>query len=178
MSSSDRIRRNVGHFAHGVFLAVLVWIGIALVRVGNIGEAIVVGVTGVAIAWGVLSRDYKPGWEGELPPPSSRMRTLISAALWLGVGVFVAVPDLMLSPGTLTSPVPFWMTALSLLLFGSPALALTHLEFLREGSVEGKAKLRWGIERLGPVGAIAYFLTRMESGAVEQSDAADERRDL
>jgi hypothetical protein len=157
--SSERIRRNVGHLAFGLIGLVLLSMVWHAVRDHDWGAAVAIGVPSLALLWSALASRYEPGWEGQVPPPPSVLRTLVSIILWLGLGGMVALPELTWTKHVATGdPGPAWLTIVILALFASPAVALTHLEFLSDASVHEKAKTRWGIERLGPAGALTYLL--------------------
>ena len=159
MRSSERIRRNAGHLAFGLLGAILLWMAWRSWRFENWRAATLIVVLSLSLLWGILASRYEPDWHAEMPPPSSLLRTIVPCAIWLGIGTMMAMPEFLLPSGTmLGEPGPIWLRGVLLALFTSPALALAHVQFFSGLAESRKAKARWGIERLGPIGACAYFL--------------------
>lgn len=157
MRSSERIRKNVGHFLFAVLCLILGWVAFHLFRDGEWGAAAFACVAGAALVWHAWASGFAPDWESETVPPTSAMRTLVAAGFWLCLGAMVALPELLL-PGEMSVGEDLWQRAAVFALFGSPALALLHLQFRSGASERDTKRLRWGIERLGPIGAFAYFV--------------------
>jgi len=159
VKSSERIRRNVGHLAFGLLGAVLLWMAWRSLQYENWRSAVLIVALSLSLLWGVLASRYEPDWRAEMPPPSSLLRTVVSCALWLGIGTMMAMPEFLLPSGVVSRESgPLWLRVVLLALVTLPALALAHVQFLSRMSEPRKAKARWGIERLGPIGACTYFL--------------------
>jgi hypothetical protein len=100
---------------------------------------------------------FEPDWRDELPPPRSQTRSAMGGVIWLVIGVMMSFPSVV-SKTIEGESVPRWLALLILAVFSLPACALIHVELWSRLSSTARAKTRWAIGKLGPVGAVGYFL--------------------
>jgi hypothetical protein len=154
----ERVRVNVGRFALGLVVLILVSMAVSSWRTGDARAAVVSGAFAAFLGYVVVFSRFEPDWRDEIHPPPSAIRTAVASIAWLGLGFALAFPETLMR-GVAVSAGPRWLTWLLLAFFTLPAAAFLHLEFLSGlGAVE-RAKRRWGIGKLGPIGAAVYFLT-------------------
>ena len=159
MSSMERIEGNAARVGHALLLAIFSWIGWrALQR----GEWRLLALLLVPVCSSILTIIEPVPIEGRETAKGggpSAWRMLLVIGMWAGLGSLIAYPGALMPSHSAESRLRDWIPHLALLLIvGSPALALLHLHFLSAASDLTKARLKWRIVRLGPLGACAYLL--------------------
>ena len=157
VGTMERVRVFFGRLGYGIIVLILASMAVSAGRSGDRAAVVLSGGFALFLAYVVVVGRFEPGWEGEMREPPSGLRTAVAAAVWLCVGTLLAFPELLM-PGIRVHGRSGWIAWVALVFFTLPVMAFVHLEFVSGLNRQDRAKRRWGIGRLGPIGALAYLL--------------------
>jgi hypothetical protein len=156
VSTMQRVRVNAGRFALGCLVLLLAAMAWSQYASGDTRGALFVGAFAVFLGQYAVFSHFEPDWRDELPPPPSLIRSVIGGFVWFSLGVGIAFPGVV--SRTLTEDsAPRWVALLILVFFSLPACALFDVELSSHLTTHARAKTRWAISKLGPIGALGYF---------------------
>jgi hypothetical protein len=157
VGTMQRVRVNAGRFALGCLVLVLAAMAWSQYASGDTRGALLVGAFAVFLGQYVVFSQFEPDWRDELPPPPSLFRSAIGGVIWLAIGVMMSFPRVV-SRTLGDDSAPRWLALLILVFFSLPACALVHVELSSRLGTIARAKTRWAISKLGPIGAAGYLL--------------------